>query len=124
MSSNLLSWQLSVKVGISPMGWEGRGVTLSRHELKLLSLNLPNCQMTRAAAPLDLAALKRMCTCGLWNAGHLLQWQQVTEGSATPQAQVGKDAISTGAGLRIRGPVTPAPGGGRRLSWDICSLIR
>lgn len=59
------------KVWDFPRAWQGRGVTHIRHELKLLSLNIPDYQMTGAVVPSEPAALERTRTCVRWKTGQL-----------------------------------------------------
>lgn len=94
-----------------PRAWEGQEIPLTHHELKLLSPNLPNHQMTRAAASSDPSALERTCTCVLWNPGQ----PPGMEGEVI-EADAGRDTVPTGVGLRTKRSFTPAPGGGRSPS--------
>ena len=43
-----------------PRVWDGRLITVSPHELRLLSLSLPKHQLARAAAPSKQTALERI----------------------------------------------------------------
>ena len=93
-----------------PRVWDGRLITVSPRELKLLSLSLPKHQLARAAAPSKQTALERT------RAGvPLASRQEGGEGRAT-EGSAARGAASTGTGLGLRGPCTPTPEGGGRLS--------
>lgn len=108
LSLHLPSWLLSEGWDF-PRAWEGREVTLSHHEAKLLSPNLPSHQMTRAAASSDPSALERTRACVLRNTG-----QPPGMAGEVIEADTGGDYCP--CGHRTQRSLTPAPGGARSPS--------
>ena len=105
-----------------PRVWDGRLITVSPRELKLLSLSLPKHQLARAAAPSKQTALERT-RAGVPLASH----QEGGEGRAT-EGSAARGAASTGTGLGLRGSCTPTPeGGGRQqresVPWEGDDLL-